>query len=167
MFIKRKLMSCALMAVLAVFGHAGAADTDPDRQAALKGLDRVRVVVDVNVGDPKLLLTRMRLLDETYSQLVDSAMTPSVVVAFRGGATPFVTRIQSTDSPETLDAKKEMAQWVALFESLGFTLEVCGIAAEAREIAVEDFLAPVTVVPNGYVSLIGYQNRGYALLPMD
>jgi intracellular sulfur oxidation DsrE/DsrF family protein len=35
------------------------------------------------------------------------------------------------------------------------------------DLEVKDFLPQVEVVENGYVSLIGYQQQGYALLPLD
>ena len=39
---------------------------------ALKGLKTVKVICDVNVGDPKLLLRRIEFIDETYTQLIDA-----------------------------------------------------------------------------------------------
>jgi hypothetical protein len=135
---------------------------------ALRGLKTVQLVCDVNIGDGQLLLRRMTLLDTTYSQLVDAGFSPSVVVVFRGPASRFITRgdsayLQTSDKKYKL----EMREWLEAFSDLGFVIEQCAIAAKAQKIKTTDFLPQVTLVDNGYVSLVGYQNRGYALLPMD
>jgi len=67
---------------------------------ALKGLNTVKVVVDVNVGGPKLLLRRIELIDETYTQILDAGVKPVFVVAFRGPATRYVTRGKRHVAPE-------------------------------------------------------------------
>ncbi|WP_157067768.1 hypothetical protein [Desulfosarcina cetonica] len=53
------------------------------------------------------------------------------------------------------------------FAQNGFRLEQCAIAARAMKIDPVDFLPSIHLVQNGYVSIIAYQTRGYAYLPMD
>ena len=134
---------------------------------ALKGLKTVKVICDVNVGDPKLLLRRIELIDETYTQLFDAGIKPSFVVAFRGPATKYITRGNEYVSPEHYTIKKEIQGWIAQFHENGFSLEQCAIAARAQKVSYGDVLPQITVVQNGYISIVAYQNRGYALLPMD
>jgi len=154
-----------LIAVLLIAAHALA---DPPNDAdALKGLKTVKVVCDVNVGEPELLLRRIELIDETYTQLIDAGVQPTFVVAFRGPATRYVTRGSGYVSPEHQAVKKEIQGWIAQFNQNGFTLEQCAIAARGQKVAYEDILPEIKVVQNGYISIIAYQNKGYALLPMD
>jgi len=134
---------------------------------ALKGLKTVKVVCDVNVGKPQLLLRRLELIDETYTQLIDAGIQPTFIVAFRGPASKYVTRGNGYVSPEHLATKKEIQGWIAQFHENGFTLEQCAIAARAQKVTYGDFLPQITVVQNGYISIVAYQNKGYALLPMD
>ena len=134
---------------------------------ALKGLKAVKVVCDVNVGDPKLLLRRMELIDETYTQLIDAGIKPTFIVAFRGPATNYVTRGTRYVPPEQHGIKKEIQGWIDQFHENGFTLEQCAIAARAQKVSYDDVLPQITVVQNSYISIVAYQNRGYALLPMD
>jgi uncharacterized protein len=134
---------------------------------ALKGLKAVKVVCDVNVGDPKLLLRRMELIDETYTQLMDAGIQPTFIVAFRGPATKYVTRGTGYVSPEHHAIKKEIQGWIAQFHENGFSLEQCAIAARGQKVSYGDILPQITVVRNGYISIVAYQNKGYALLPMD
>jgi intracellular sulfur oxidation DsrE/DsrF family protein len=134
---------------------------------ALKGLKAIKVVCDVNVGDPKLLLRRMELIDETYTQLIDAGIQPTFIVAFRGPATKYVTRGTGYVSPDYHAIKKEIQGWIVQFKENGFSLEQCAIAARGQKVSYEDVLPQITVVQNGYISIVAYQNRGYALLPMD
>lgn len=134
---------------------------------ALKGLKTVNVVCDVNVGDPKLLLRRIELIDETYTQLIDAGIRPNFIVAFRGPASKYVTRGSGYVSPEDYAIKKEIQGWIAQFHENGFSLEQCAIAARGQKVSYEDILPQITVVRNGYISIVAYQNKGYALLPMD
>lgn len=134
---------------------------------ALKGLSKVNIVCDITVGDPQRLITRMVFLDETYTQLLDAGVKPGIVMVFRGPASRFVTRTDRYIKPAQRKYRLEMADWIAHFGRLGFVIEQCGIAAKSNGIDRKDFLPQVRLVANGYVSLVGYQSRGYALLPMD
>ncbi len=138
-----------------------------DDKQALGNLTSLKIVCDVNVGEAKLLLRRLELIDETYSQLIDAGVTPTVVVAFRGGASLFVTLGVKHVDPGDAETKKEIQGWVDQFSQHGFRIEQCAIAAKAHKVDPADFLPAVTVVQNGYISIVAYQARGYALLPMD
>jgi intracellular sulfur oxidation DsrE/DsrF family protein len=134
---------------------------------ALKGLKTVKVVCDVNVGDPGLLLRRIGQIDDTYTQLIDAGIQPIFIVAFRGPATKYVTRGTEYVSPEHHTIKKEIQGWIDQFHENGIILEQCAIAARAQKVSYDDLLPQITVVQNGYISIVAYQNRGYALLRMD
>jgi intracellular sulfur oxidation DsrE/DsrF family protein len=138
-----------------------------DDKHALADLTSVKIVCDVNVGEAKLLLRRLELIDETYSQLLDAGVEPTIVVAFRGGASRFLTKGDASLNAEDAGAKREIQGWVDQFKQHGFRLEQCAIAAKAWKIDRGDFISTVTVVQNGYISLVAYQARGYSLLPMD
>ena len=154
------LTAMLLVPVITVAGQI----TDSE---ALKGLESIKVIVDVNVGEPKLLLRRIELIDDTYTQLIDAGIRPSFIVAFRGAATRYVTRGDLYVAPEDLAIKQKIQGWVRQFQQNGFLLEQCGIAARGQKVAFDDILPQIKIVRNGYISLVAYQNKGYALLPMD
>jgi intracellular sulfur oxidation DsrE/DsrF family protein len=162
LIMKRTALMIAILLVPAMAFAKQFTDTN-----ALKGLKAVKVVCDVNVGDPKLLLRRMELIDETYTQLIDAGIQPTFVVAFRGPATKYVTRGTGHVPAGDYTIKKAIQEWIAQFHENGFSLEQCAIAARGQKVSYGDVLPQITVVQNGYISLVAYQNRGYALLPMD
>ena len=138
-----------------------------DDKTALADLKTVKILCDVNLGDAKRLLRRLELIDETYTQLLDAGVRPVIVVAFRGGASHFVTTGKKYVEAKDQATKKEIQGWVDQFRQNGLRLEQCGIAAKAWKVDPADFLPAIDVVQNGYISIVAYQNRGYALLPMD
>ena len=109
----------------------------------------------------------MELIDDTYTQLIDAGIQPTFIVAFRGPATKYVTRGIRYVSPENQAIKKEIQGWIEQFQENGISLEQCAIAARGQKVSYEDVLPQITVVQNSYISIVAYQNKGYALLPMD
>lgn len=138
-----------------------------DDKEALADLKSVKIICDVNVGEAKLLLRRLELIDETYSQLLDAGVTPTIVVAFRGGASHYVTTGDRYVDPNNTGTKKEIQGWIDQFQQHGFRLEQCAIAAKAWKVDPADLLPAIRMVQNGYISIVAYQARGFALLPMD
>lgn len=134
---------------------------------ALAGIRQTKVYFDVNVGEPAKLVTRLQLIETTYSQLAAAGISPRFVVGIRGKASNFFTRADGYVLATDLPAKKTIATRVDQFRAKGFVIEQCRIAADLQEIEVADFLPQVEVVANGYVSMIGYQSQGYAFVPMD
>ena len=158
-----KIAALFSLMMLPVLANAG---TFTDTRA-LGSLTTVKVVVDVNVGDPKLLLRRIQLIDETYTQLLDAGVKPVFAVAFRGPATRYVTRGDRHVAQEHRAVKKKIQGWISQFAENGFSLEQCAIAARGQKVPPGDILPEITVVQNSYISLVAYQNKGFALLPMD
>ena len=142
--MKKILLACIVVIMTVALSSA---ESLSDRMA-LNGLKDMKFVVDVNVGDPELLLLRMDLLDTTYSQLLDAGVTPTVVVAFRGKASRFITKNPKYLKPDQEKYRLEMKALIELFDELGFTTEQCGIAAAAQNIDPKDFLPQVKVVQN-------------------
>ena len=138
-----------------------------DNRDALKGLTTARAVFDINQGDPKILALRLRLIDETYRQMVEANANPRFVLTFRGQASLLLTQGDKYVAAEDLPMKQDIEQLLRKLKDQGMPLEQCAIAARLLSIDTADFLPEVKVVANGYVSLIAYQNRGYAFIPME
>ena len=159
-------MKIRLIVLLLCIPSIAVAGNLSDRDA-LADLKSVKIVCDVNVGEAKLLLRRLELIDETYTQLLDAGVRSTVVVAFRGGASHYVTKGEKYVAAENVATKLEIQGWIDQFQHNGFRLELCAIAAKSWQVDPADILPAIELVQNGYISLVAYQARGYALLPMD
>jgi intracellular sulfur oxidation DsrE/DsrF family protein len=146
---------------------AVSAQTVYDNSVSLAGLKKAQVYFDVNLKDDDLLVLRMDLLDRTTRHLQEADVDTSVVIGFRGAASRFITRDDHYVLDEQVANKIKIQNWIKHFAKQGFRVEQCALAAEILDIPPDDFLPEVKIVGNGYVSLIGYQAQGYAVVPMD
>ncbi len=139
----------------------------PDNSRALSGLKNAGVIFDVNTGSPQKLLLRLKLIEETVTSVEADGVATDVVVAFRGGASRFITRGDKYLPQEDLDHKIAIQAQVKRLKKLGYRLEQCAVAVRLLKIDPQDIIDEVPLVGNGYISMIGYQNRHYAFVPMD
>ncbi len=160
-----RLLSVTIMVVLSVgTSHAQTINNNND---ALKNVTQSHVYFDVSLDDDQKLLLRMNLLQRTMEQMKDAGVEMLAVIGFRAGASRFITKNDHYVLEEEIDNKRKIQELVGRFASEGIRLEQCSIAAELLDISLDDFLPEITFVANGYISLIGYQNQGYAVVPMD
>ena len=134
---------------------------------ALQGLKETRAYFDVTVGDPKLLLIRLQLVEKTHNQIASAGVTPVFIIGVRGKASRYFTNGDGYVLDSDLADKAKIAAQVKKLHTLQINIEQCSIAAGFEDIDVADFLPEVELVANGYVSMIGYHSRGYGLVPMD
>lgn len=134
---------------------------------SLSGVTTAKVYFDVNMGIPEKLLVRLVLIDKTLTQLQAAGVKPEAVIGFRGKASKFVTKGDFYVEKEEQAVKAEIHKWLKRFADEGIPMEQCLIAAELHGIAPNDFRPEVKVIQNGYVSMIAYQNKGFAQIPMD
>lgn len=138
---------------------------DLQNKAALEGVTNSNAVFDISPGG-KRLLRQLQVIHKTYEQLVAFGQDPQFILAFRGGATKFVTQGDKYVSSKDLSIKKKIHQKIKDISGLGAKMELCGIAAQGNKVNESDFLPGIEVVANGYISVIGYQSKGYNLVPI-
>ncbi|MEN8233080.1 MAG: hypothetical protein ABFR35_10440, partial [Thermodesulfobacteriota bacterium] len=126
-----------------------AAELENDK--ALSGVINTNAVFDISPGG-KRLLGQLNVIYKTYEKLVDFGHKPKFVLAFRGGATKFLTKDDKYVSEKEMTIKKKVQLKIKEFENLGTTMELCGIAAKGNRVDLDDFLPGIEVVANGYIS---------------
>ena len=155
-----------ILIILSLSAHAHAAK--PDDADALAGIDTGKVIWDVTLGKPSRLLIVMKVIEETYQDLVNQGVTPDMVFAFRGRV---LTLLSSQPIELSEDEKAAQEKLLELISSLskkpGIKMETCSIASRLMNIDNDTFIPDVKPVGNTFVSLIGYQQKGYALIPID
>ena len=157
-------MLLAVAVVASCMGTALAAGYD-DKEA-LTGLKEVKVAFDVTAGDPKVLLGRLNIIDETRQSLIQQGITPHFVITFRGPATRLVQTDLSKIKPEDREgAGKIAAKLAELRGAKGVdNLEQCAVAAREQGTLPEHVVPSVKVVGNAWISLMAYQAKGYAYI---
>ncbi len=139
----------------------------PSDADALNDIHEGKVVWDVTVGNPKKLLLMLNVIEETYDDLVRQNVKPDMVFAFHGPVMKLIT----TEAPEfALDdeeAHEKVLELLTKFSKKpGIKMESCSIAARLLNIDNDTIISEIKPVGNTFVSLIGYQKQGYALIPI-
>ena len=156
-------IAVALVFMLAVVGSASAATYE-----SLAGLKSVKAIFDVRAANAKSAAIQLKLIHDTYKDQGIRAVSkkPSFVVAFMGPSVKLLSKDKQGFSAEDQKLMDEIAQIVQAMAKDGIKLEVCDFAAKVFGVDPASILPEIKHVPNGWISLIGYQAKGYSLVPV-
>jgi intracellular sulfur oxidation DsrE/DsrF family protein len=86
-------------------------------------------------------------------------------VIFSGPSVKLMTKNKEGFSPEEQKSLDEIANTISIMAKDGIRMEICLVAANIFGVDPGSFLPGIKPVPNGWVSLIGYETKGYSLVP--
>jgi intracellular sulfur oxidation DsrE/DsrF family protein len=134
---------------------------------ALRGLKSVKAVFDVRIGDPKSAALHLKLIQETFKDrgILSVTKKPVFVVVFIGPSVKLISKNRDGFSPDDQKALDEIASTVSAMTKSGIRLESCLVAAHVFGVDPASILPGIKRVPNGWVSLIGYEAKNYSLVP--
>lgn len=165
-----------LLAVAAVFTAAPTFAAGLDDADALQGVKTGKAVFDVSLGEPAKLALHLAVIKETHEGLVKQGVKPDFIILLRGPAVlPFAQKPAASAQPDETArftaelngmTAKEIARLTAALKDLGVRFEVCGLATRLLKVDNATIVPQAKVVANTFVSLIGYQSKGYAIIPI-
>jgi intracellular sulfur oxidation DsrE/DsrF family protein len=155
------VLALAVMVVVGLVGTSHAGDDSP-----IAGLKDAKIAFDITAGEPGRLLNILNTIDETRESFVRQGVTPHFVLAFRGPATLLTQTDLSRLKPEDREtAAKIAAKLKQLHATAGIErLDQCSIAMRGQKVERAQVNPDVTVVENGWITLVGYQAKGYAYI---
>ena len=158
-------MKRALFCIVAALSVSGCAaiSNDPTEPAASRDM---KVAFDITDGNPKVVLAKLNIIDVTRKQLIESGVTPKMVLAFRGDASYFtqadLRNVKEADRADTLMIHAKLKE---LRQASGVqAVEQCNLPLAPRKLKAADVMQEVKVVPNGWISLVNYQRQGYGYI---
>lgn len=148
-------------------GYAPNAAAAPLNDAdALYGQHQAKAVFMIDVNDPRKLAHVLKVIEETETGLAKQNVEPHLVLVVIGPAVAFVTKdrrgIPYMEQPAVAQTQAALKK----LDAMGVRLEACGVALKGMDIEPGDVISEVHPVGNGYISAIGYQAQGYALVPV-
>ena len=155
-----KLLALAAIASLAL---SGCATVQPEAAAPA---NETKVAFDLIDGNPQVLLLKLNTIDLTRKQLLEAGRTPRMVLTFRGEASYYTQTelhmVKETDRAEALQIRAKLKELKAArgVESL----EQCNVPLASRKLKKEALMSEVKLVPNGWIALVDYQQKGYAYI---
>ena len=156
------VLALSLGLVAPVLGaRSYAADDNP-----IAGLKDAKVAFDITAGEPGRLLNILNTIDETREGFAKHGVTPHFVLAFRGPATLLTQTDLSRLKPEDREtAVRIAAKLKQLRGAAGIErLDQCSIAMRGQKVDKAQVNPDVSVVENGWITLVGYQAKGYAYI---
>ena len=126
----------------------------------------VKMAFDFTDGNPQVLAAKLGNVDTTRKQLIEAGFTPHIVMTFRGDASYFTqTDLSLVKEADRAEALKVHAKLRELKAAPGVeSLEQCTLPLAGRKLRKETVMSEVKVVPNGWIALAQYQQRGYGYI---
>jgi len=155
---------CTLALAPLVVGAAHAAPLQDTE--ALQGLTSAKAVFMIDLNNPGRVAHVLHVIGETEQGLQKQSVKPHLVVVVIGPAVAFLTKDRRGISYMDERAVSEIQAGIHKLATVGVRTEACGVALKGMDVSPEDVIADVHPVGNGYISAIGYQAHGYALVPV-
>jgi len=160
-----RLISALLMLLIA---HLTLADgrTINDK-AALADLKTGKGVFLVDIGDARKLNFYLEVIQGTHKGMKSQGVEPDFVLVYIGPSVKYLTTSPSEAAEQAAgDILMDIESNVAKLAELGVRQEICAVATRVFKIDNDTLVSGLTLVADGFVSLIGYQAQGYHLVPV-
>lgn len=144
--------------------HAEKIYTDEN---ALQGVGIGKGLFDINLTHAAKLELYLSVIKKTHADLINQGSKPEFVIAFRGASVRLISSEIWSFSEEDQQSLITSASIIRELQKLGVTFEACSIATDLFKVDNLTLLPGVQVVGNTFVSLIGYQAKGYSLIPIQ
>lgn len=148
---------------------AAAGNSLGEEYKTLKGLKSVKAVFDFEKGKPQNSLIQLQVIGQTFQDknVRKSGKKPSMVVVFMGPAVKLISKNRSGFADEEQKILDEFAGTLSNLAREGVKFEACLIAMKILGVDPSTILPEIRQVGNGWISLIGHQAQGYALVPIS
>jgi len=152
-----------LLATMVALALSGCATTGTE---VAGGTKEMKLAFDFTDANPVVLLNKLNNVDVTRRQLIESGVTPKIVMTFRGNASFFTqTNLAAVKETDRADALKVAAKLREMKKAPGVQgLEQCNLPLADRKLNPGDLMQEVKLVPNGWIALGAYQQQGYAYI---
>ena len=147
--------------IASVTAHAGEYDV-------LQDLKSVKAVFDIRAGNSEsvamlLDLILQTMMDENIKKVTQE---PEFAIVFLGPSVKLISTQTEGVSPEDKEMLGKIANTISEMSKNGIRLEICLVAANMFGVDPASLLPEIKQVSNGLISLIGYQAKGYSLIPV-
>jgi intracellular sulfur oxidation DsrE/DsrF family protein len=134
-----------------------------DDAEALSGLTSVRAIYDIRTKDEKALQFIFTVIRDTYDETVQQDVKARYIASMRGPTIKLLVRGRHGDA----ELQEKTVALIKELNQRGIRLEACGYALNLFGVEPEDLYEGIVSVGNSLNSLIGYQIKGYSLIPMN
>ena len=143
-----------------------AVPTQASDYRALEGVSGLDAVFDITLDWPQQAVVTFGAIRDVYQSaaVTDLHAAPRIVLVFHGGAIKLLSSDRSDFQPRDDEALDQLAAMIRQFKQDGVRMEVCMYAVKAAGVDPATLMPEVERVGNGFISVLGYQRQGYALV---
>lgn len=135
--------------------------------ASLADLKVGKGVFLVDIGDPKKLNFYLEVIQGTYKGMKAQGVEPDFILVYIGPSVKYLTTSPSAETEEEAGGLMlDLESNVEKLSHLGVRQEICAVATRVFGIDNSSIFSGLSLVADGFVSLIGYQAQGYHLVPV-
>lgn len=166
--MKKIMIAIALVMMFALAAAVPAVQAEPNDQDALAGITTGKALYDINISDkePAKLMLYLSVISETYQGMLKQNVAPDFIIAFRGLSVKLITSDYGTVGAKEREARDAIAFLISQLQSSGVKFEACSVATRLFKVDNSSLLPGIKPVGNTFISLTGYQSKGYALIPI-
>ena len=137
--------------------------------AALDGVKQIKAVFDVSLGSPKTANIVFWAVKNVYEDksVRELSKPPQVAVVFHGPAVKLISTNHEDFKDSDKEALDEFARMIRQMKKDGVKFEVCLYALKVLDVDPATILPEVDKVGNGFISVVGYQAKGYSVVTID
>ncbi len=162
----RRMLMIGLMLFAPLFAMQAASAPINDA-AALKGVKEGKGVFLIDFNDAKKTAFYLEIIKGSHAGLTRQGVKPDFVIVYIGPTVRFLSTAPDGELElEQGDTLKAIAARVKELAQLGVRQEICAIATQVFKVPNETVLPGLTLVGDGFISLIGWQSQGYKLVPL-
>jgi intracellular sulfur oxidation DsrE/DsrF family protein len=151
---------------LSVVQAAEPPDTGLKDTEALRDLKVAKGVFMLDVKEPERMAHVLKVIEATDQDIAKQGVKPELIVVVIGRSVAFLTKDRRGISYTDQRAVAEVQGMLGKLKKSGVRIEACGIALRGMDVAPGALIPEVTPVGDGYISAIGYQAKGYQLVPV-
>ncbi len=165
-----KILKCkffTLIITLMFFSVSPVSAKTIDDSAALGNLKTGKAVFLIDIGDPKKLNLYLQVIQGTHKGMKSQGVSPDFILVYIGPSVKYLTSSPSAETEKLAgDILMDIESNIEALEKLGIKQEVCAVATRVFGIDNKTIFPGLTLVADGFISLIGYQAQGYHLVPV-
>ena len=167
--MKKESKNIMLVSIFSVlFFFAGVANVPAQQYEGLQGVFSVKAVFDMRIENPKSAALHLDVINQTYKDKNITELTndPIFVVVFIGPSVKLVSKNREGFSAEDNQTLDKIASTISRMSGDGVRFEICMLAANLFGVEPASILPEIKQVPNGFISLLAYQAKGFGLVPV-
>lgn len=162
----KKFILTLLFLSFACLLTSGAQAKDLNDTAALSGLHDAKSIFLINLRNPEKVSHLIKVIGLTHKQLLEQNVKPHFIVVFIGPDVAFLTKNRrGINYMEERDVAKIQRE-INNLHLKGVRFQACGVALHGMDVKPTALISSVNPVENGFISIIAYQEKGYALVPV-